>query len=83
MNPGTAGGTMTTVVGDRCTFLANAHVAHDCTVGTGVIFSNNVMLAGHCSVGDYVIMGGGSAVHQFVRIGHTPSSARCPASATM
>eukprot|EP01036_Dinobryon_divergens_P047716 gene47716-63993_t len=27
------------------------------------------MLAGHCTVGDYVIMGGGAAVHQFVRIG--------------
>jgi UDP-N-acetylglucosamine acyltransferase len=69
MNPGTEGGTMTTVVGDKCTFLANAHVAHDCKIGNGVIFSNNVMLAGHCTVGDYVILGGGSAVHQFVRIG--------------
>jgi UDP-N-acetylglucosamine acyltransferase len=70
MNPGTEGGTMATVVGDRCTFLANAHVAHDCRIGDGVIFSNNVMLAGHCTVGDYVIMGGGAAVHQFVRVGH-------------
>jgi UDP-N-acetylglucosamine acyltransferase len=70
MNPGTEGGTMATVVGDRCTFLANAHVAHDCKIGHGVIFSNNVMLAGHCTVGDFVIMGGGAAAHQFVRIGH-------------
>ncbi|MGL5115558.1 MAG: acyl-ACP--UDP-N-acetylglucosamine O-acyltransferase [Beijerinckiaceae bacterium] len=69
MNPGTEGGTMTTVIGDRCVFLANSHVAHDCKLGKGVIFSNNVMLAGHCTVGDYVIMGGASAVHQFVRIG--------------
>jgi UDP-N-acetylglucosamine acyltransferase len=69
MNPGTEGGNMTTVVGDKCTFLANAHVAHDCRIGNGVILSNNVMIAGHCTVGDYVIMGGGSAVHQFVRIG--------------
>ena len=69
MNPGTEGGTMATVVGDKCAFLANAHVAHDCRIGNGVIFSNNVMLAGHCTVGDYVIIGGGSAVHQFVRIG--------------
>ena len=29
MNPSTADGTMTTAVGDRCLFLANAHVAHD------------------------------------------------------
>ena len=32
-------------------------------------FSNNVMLAGHCRVGDYVIIGGGAGVHQYVRIG--------------
>jgi UDP-N-acetylglucosamine acyltransferase len=70
MNPGTAGGAMTTVVGDRCVFLANAHVAHDCKVGDGVVVSNNVLLAGHCTIGDYVIMGGGSGAHQFVRIGH-------------
>jgi UDP-N-acetylglucosamine acyltransferase len=69
MNPGTQGGTMATIVGDRCTFLANAHVAHDCKIGKGVIFSNNVLLAGHCTIGDYVIMGGGSGVHQFVRVG--------------
>jgi len=69
MNPGTEGGGMVTKVGDRCTFLANAHVAHDCIVGNDVIFSNNVMLAGHCSVGDFAIIGGGAAVHQFCRIG--------------
>jgi UDP-N-acetylglucosamine acyltransferase len=69
MNPGTAGGGLETVVGDRCTFLANAHVGHDCHVGHGVIFSNNVMLAGHCSVGDYAILGGGAAVIQFARVG--------------
>ncbi len=69
MNPGTAAGGLATVVGDRGTFLANAHVAHDCQVGHDVIFSNNVMLAGHCRVGSFVILGGGAAVHQFVRIG--------------
>jgi UDP-N-acetylglucosamine acyltransferase len=70
MNPGTAGGTMATTVGNSCTFLANSHVAHDCKVGEGVIVSNNVLIAGHCTVGDYVIFGGGSGAHQFVRIGH-------------
>jgi UDP-N-acetylglucosamine acyltransferase len=60
---------MATLVGDRCVFLANSHVAHDCVIGSDVILSNNVMIAGHCRVGDFVIMGGGSAVHQFVRIG--------------
>ena len=69
MNPGTAAGGLATTVGDHSTFLANAHVAHDCRVGSHVVFSNNVMLAGHCRVGDYAILGGGAAVHQFVRIG--------------
>ncbi len=69
INPGTAGGGLKTTIGDKCVFLANAHVAHDCHVGNGVIFSNNVMLAGHCRVGDQVIIGGGAGIHQFVRIG--------------
>ena len=69
MNPGTAGGGMTTTVGDRCAFLANSHVGHDCHVGNNVIFSNNVMLAGHCAVGDFAIIGGGAAAIQFARIG--------------
>ncbi|GJD93509.1 acyl-ACP--UDP-N-acetylglucosamine O-acyltransferase [Methylobacterium iners] len=69
MSPGTAGGGLETVVGDRCAFLANSHVGHDCHVGDGVVFSNNVMLAGHCHVGDYAIIGGGAAVIQFARVG--------------
>ena len=69
MNPGTQGGGGETLVGDHCAFLAGSHVAHDCRIGTGVILSNNVMLAGHCRVGDHAILGGGAAAHQFVRIG--------------
>ncbi len=69
MNPGTAGGGSRTIVGARCVFLANAHVAHDCRIGEDVILSNNVMLGGHCQVGDFAILSGGSAAHQFVRIG--------------
>jgi UDP-N-acetylglucosamine acyltransferase len=69
INPGTEGGGMHTVVGDRCAFLANSHVGHDCHVGDNVVLSNNVMLAGHVTVGDFVILGGGAAVIQFTRIG--------------
>ncbi len=39
------------------------------SVGNSVIFSNNVMLAGHCTVGDFAIIGGGAAVIQFARVG--------------
>ena len=35
----------------------------------GATYINNATLAGHVEVGDYVIVGGLSAVHQFVRIG--------------
>lgn len=69
MSPGTESGRMETVVGDRCTFLANSHVGHDCRIGSNVIFSNSVMLAGHVTVGDYAGIGGGAAVIQFTRIG--------------
>jgi UDP-N-acetylglucosamine acyltransferase len=69
MNPGTEGGGMETIIGDRCTFLANSHVGHDCRIGSNVILSNNVMLAGHLTVGDYAGIGGGAAVIQFTRVG--------------
>ncbi|MGD0722111.1 MAG: acyl-ACP--UDP-N-acetylglucosamine O-acyltransferase [Roseiarcus sp.] len=69
MNPGTAGGGSLTRIGDRCVFLASAHVAHDCRLGDDIILSNNVMLGGHCQVGDFAIVSGGAAAHQFVRIG--------------
>ncbi|HEX2148007.1 MAG TPA: acyl-ACP--UDP-N-acetylglucosamine O-acyltransferase [Pseudorhizobium sp.] len=69
INTGTVGGGGKTVVGNNCLLLANSHVAHDCILGNGIIMSNNVMLAGHVKVDDNAILGGGSAVHQFGRIG--------------
>lgn len=69
MNPGTSGGGMLTSVGDHCLFMAGTHVAHDCRVGNNVIMANNATLAGHVTLEDYVVVGGLSAVHQFVRIG--------------
>jgi UDP-N-acetylglucosamine acyltransferase len=69
MNPGTQAGRMTTTVGNRCTFMANSHVGHDCWVSNNVILSHGAMLAGHCTVGDFAILGGGAAVIQFARVG--------------
>jgi len=69
INMGTVGGGSRTVIGNDCLFLANSHVAHDCILGNGIVMSNNVMLAGHVKVDDRAILGGGSAVHQFNRIG--------------
>lgn len=69
MNPGTKGGGLTTRVGAGCLFMMGAHVAHDCQIGDRVIMANNATLAGHVVIDDDAIIGGLSAVHQFVRIG--------------
>ena len=69
MSIGTEDDRGVTEVGDRCFLMVGSHVAHDCKVGNDVTFANNVVLAGHVSVGDYAVFGGGAAVRQRVRIG--------------
>ncbi|HBF30324.1 acyl-ACP--UDP-N-acetylglucosamine O-acyltransferase [Rhizobium sp.] len=69
INCGTVEGGGKTVVGSNNLFLANSHIAHDCQLGSHIILSNNVMLAGHVKIDDRAILGGGCAVHQFTRIG--------------
>ena len=59
----------TTRIGSRNTLLAYSHVAHNCTLGDGIIMSNVATLAGHVIVEDYAVVGGLAAVHQFCRIG--------------
>ena len=49
--------------------MAYVHLAHDCQIGNHTIFANNAQLAGHVVVGDWVLMGGFSNVHQFCQIG--------------
>ena len=58
-----------TVVGSDCLLMAYVHVAHDCVVGNHCILANGVTLAGHIVIDDFAIIGGLSAVHQFVHIG--------------
>lgn len=58
-----------TVIGQKCLLMAYVHVAHDCYIADGVILANAVNLAGHISIDEYAIVGGLSAVHQFVKIG--------------
>lgn len=69
INPGTAGGGMQTVVGDRCLIMIGSHVGHDCHVGNNVVLSNNAGLAGHCKVDDYAILSGHAGTVQFVHVG--------------
>lgn len=58
-----------TRIADNNLFMAYSHIAHDCHVGSRCIFANNATLAGHVTVEDEAVIGGLSAVHQFVRIG--------------
>ena len=67
----------TTSIGDNGHFLAYSHIAHDCVVGNGVIFSNNGTLAGHVTVEDSAILGGLSAIHQFCRVGRHAITGGC------
>jgi UDP-N-acetylglucosamine acyltransferase len=66
---GTEGGGMLTSIGDDCLVMAQAHVAHDCHVGDGVIMANAATLAGHVTVEDGANVGAYSGVHQFCRVG--------------
>jgi UDP-N-acetylglucosamine acyltransferase len=59
----------TTAIGDNCLLMVNVHVAHDCHLGSNVIATNNVMLAGHVHVDDRAYISGGAGIHQFCRIG--------------
>jgi UDP-N-acetylglucosamine acyltransferase len=69
LNLGTEGGGGVTRVGDDVLIMTGAHVGHDAQIGNRVILVNQVAIAGHCVLGDDVIVGGLSGVHQFVRIG--------------
>ncbi|KFI22585.1 acyl-ACP--UDP-N-acetylglucosamine O-acyltransferase [Nitrosococcus oceani] len=61
--------TRPTQIGDKCYFMAYSHVAHDCTIGQGVILTNNVLLGGHVEIGSHAVLGGGAVVHQHCRVG--------------
>ncbi|MEJ6821049.1 MAG: acyl-ACP--UDP-N-acetylglucosamine O-acyltransferase, partial [Flavobacteriales bacterium] len=58
-----------TVIGKKGLIMAYVHIAHDCIIGDHVILVNSVALAGHVEIGNWSIVSGLSAVHQFVKIG--------------
>ena len=69
VNRGTTHDKGVTTIGDDNLLMACAHVAHDCLVGSRTVFANGATLGGHVEVGDWVILGGLSAVHQFCKVG--------------
>lgn len=76
-NIGSPGDVGVTRVGDDNWIMAYVHLAHDCQVASHTIFANNSQLAGHVHVGDWVILGGFTVVHQFVRLGAHSMTAMC------
>ncbi|MFT3743819.1 MAG: acyl-ACP--UDP-N-acetylglucosamine O-acyltransferase [Pyrinomonadaceae bacterium] len=66
---GTQGGGGMTRIGDGNLLMAQAHVAHDCQLGSEIIMANAATLAGHVEVADRASVGAYSGVHQFCRVG--------------
>ena len=74
---GTLTGHGETVIGDDGYFMSYSHIAHDCRIGSRVIFANSASLAGHVDVGDHAILNAFAAVHQFARIGNCVRRGLC------
>lgn len=66
---GTPFGGGTTTIGDHNMLLVGAHIGHDATVGSHVVFTNGAMAAGHTVIGDRAILGAMVGIHQFARVG--------------
>ena len=66
---GTIQGGGVTRIGNNNLLMINVHVAHDCQIKNNCILANNATLAGHVELDDFVIVGGMSAIHQFVIVG--------------
>jgi UDP-N-acetylglucosamine acyltransferase len=58
-----------TVIGNDNTILAYSHIAHDCVLGSHIVMSNAISVAGHVAIEDHVTVGGVAGIHQFCRIG--------------
>ena len=69
LNIGSPGDLGVTRVGDDNWIMAYVHVAHDCLLGNNIIIANSTQLAGHVHIGDWVILGGFTGIHQFVKVG--------------
>jgi UDP-N-acetylglucosamine acyltransferase len=69
INTGTVQDVGVTRIGNDNWIMAYVHIAHDCQVGSHTIMANLTQLAGHVHLGDWVVVGGMSGLHQFVRVG--------------
>jgi UDP-N-acetylglucosamine acyltransferase len=65
---GTQAGTLTEI-GDDNYLMSQAHVAHNCKLGNGVIMATGATLGGHVLVEDQAFISGNCVVHQHCRVG--------------
>lgn len=68
INRGTAARGKTSM-GDNNLIMSYVHIGHDCEIGNNCVLVSSVLLAGEVEVGDWAILGGQTAVHQFCRVG--------------
>ena len=64
-----------TRLGDGNMVMNNAHIAHDCQVGSHCIITGPGGLAGHVVVEDHAVLGAFTGVHQFARVGESVMAA--------
>jgi UDP-N-acetylglucosamine acyltransferase len=69
INRGTTKDKGVTSIGSDNLFMAYSHVAHDCVLGSNIVFANCATLGGHVEIGDWVIVGGMAGIHQFCKVG--------------
>lgn len=70
INRGTAAsGKGVTRIGDDTLIMSYVHVAHDCNIGRHCILVSYVGVAGETDMDDWVIVGGGTKIHQFSKLG--------------
>jgi UDP-N-acetylglucosamine acyltransferase len=69
LNTGTVQDKGATTIGSGNWIMAYVHVAHDCVIGDNNTIANSVQFAGHVEIGNSILIGGLSGIHQFVRIG--------------
>jgi UDP-N-acetylglucosamine acyltransferase len=69
INPGTKGGGSITKIGNNNLFMGHTHIGHDCIFEDNIVVANSCAVAGHVEVASNTVIGGMSAIHQFVHIG--------------
>ena len=58
-----------TVIGSNNLIMAYCHVGHDCVLGSHLVISKATQIAGAVEIDDWAVIGGGSAIVQFSKIG--------------